>query len=139
MSNVDWWIFFQYSWIIWIQHKMSYFSDTIHHPLLLPSREWTRRRLPFSCLLCFLIWKLIKIKSEHKMVFKKFKWNNLHWECVKMLMHSPTKPHNRCRPFWALIVFHMDAFIHYSKIINIKNISVLIFLLFVKAQSTVLS
>lgn len=49
--------------------------------------------------LCFLICKLIKIKSEHKMVFKKFKWNNLHWECAKMLMHSFTKPHNHCHPF----------------------------------------
>lgn len=39
------------------------------------------------------------IKSEHKMVFKKFKWNNLHWECAKMLMHSFTKPHNHCHPF----------------------------------------
>lgn len=88
--------------------------------------------------LCFLICKLIKIKSEHKMVFKKFKWNNLHWECAKMLMHSFTKPHNHCHPFRALIVFHMDALIHYCKIINIKKISVLIFLLFVKAQSTIM-
>lgn len=40
----------------------------------------------------FLIGKLIKMKSEHRMVFKKFKWNNLHWECAKMLMHSFTKP-----------------------------------------------
>lgn len=56
-----------------------------------------------------------------------------------MLMHSFTKPHNHCHPFSALIVFRMDAFIHYCKIINIKNISVLIFLLFVKAQSTIMS
>lgn len=55
-----------------------------------------------------------------------------------MLMHSLAKPHNHCHPLPALIVFHMDAFIHYCKIINIKKISVLIFLLFVKAQSTVM-
>lgn len=55
-----------------------------------------------------------------------------------MLMRSLAKPHNLCHPLPALIVFHLDAFIHYCKIINIKKISVLIFLLFVKAQSTIM-
>lgn len=33
-----------------------------------------------------------------------------------MLMHSFTKlPRNHCHPLRALIVFHMDAFIHYCK------------------------
>lgn len=55
-----------------------------------------------------------------------------------MLMHSLAKPRHHCHPLPALIVFHMDAFIHYCKIINIKKIAVLIFLLFVKAQSTIM-
>lgn len=140
-----------YIQIISVRHKIDYFSEKIaffHSFQFSRFLSWIKwwinvlQRLTIclsSPCLCFLICKLIKIKSEHKMVFKKFKWNNLHWECVKMLMHSFTKPHNHCHPLWALIVFHMDGFIHYCKIINIKNISVLIFLLFVKAQSTIMS
>lgn len=120
-------------------HVLSFFS-IFPFPLLNQAVNKCVARSAFRVhAYALLICKLIKMKSGHRMVFKKFKWNNLHRECVKRLMRSFTKPHNHSHPFSALIVFHMDALIHYCQIINIKNISVLIFLLFVKAQSTTMS